>query len=66
MQNSSLEIAWRRVLDGTPSIAGARIAPFLTESYEGFSIDYPDDVERAEAIVARGGADLLRVLEAVN
>ena len=48
-QNSSLEIAWRRVLDGEPSIAGERVAPFFTEGWEGFSIDYPGDFERAEA-----------------
>jgi N-acylneuraminate cytidylyltransferase len=64
-QNSSLEIAWRRVLDGDPSIAGERVAPFLTEGLEGFSIDYPDDVERAELLVARGEAELPRVLEVV-
>lgn len=52
VQNSSLEIAWRRVLDGLPSIAGTRIAPFLTEGSEGFSIDYPEDVERAERLLA--------------
>ena len=54
VQNSSLEIAWRHVLKGRrPSIAGKRVAPFLTEGAEGFSIDYPDDVERAEALVVR-------------
>jgi CMP-N,N'-diacetyllegionaminic acid synthase len=50
VQNSSLEISWRHVLDGdTPSISGSRVAPFFTEGVEGFSIDYPDDVVRAEA-----------------
>jgi len=29
------------VLAGSPSIAGSRVAPFLTEGHEGFSIDYP-------------------------
>jgi CMP-N,N'-diacetyllegionaminic acid synthase len=61
VQNSSLEIAWRRVLDGSPSIAGDRVAPFSTEGYEGFSIDYPDDVERAERLVAAGLAELPRL-----
>lgn len=59
VQNSSLEIAWRRVLDEVPpTIAGHLIAPFLTEGYEGFSIDYPDDVVRAEKLVAAGEAIL--------
>ena len=54
VQNSSLEIAWRSVLDGPrPSIAGDRLAPFLTDETEGFSIDYPDDVARAELLVGR-------------
>jgi N-acylneuraminate cytidylyltransferase len=62
VQNSSLEIAWRHVLEGgRPEIGGERIAPFLTEGWEGFSIDYPEDVERAEVAVARGDATLPRV-----
>jgi CMP-N,N'-diacetyllegionaminic acid synthase len=66
VQNSSLEIAWRSVLDGDPSIAGERIAPFFTEGFEGFSIDYPDDVERAEQFVVSGDAELPGVREAVR
>lgn len=59
VQNSSLEIAWSHVLGGPrPEIAGARIAPFLTEGWEGFSIDYPEDVAAAERAVERGEAVL--------
>jgi CMP-N,N'-diacetyllegionaminic acid synthase len=62
VQNSSLEIAWRRVLEGEqPEIGGGRIAPFLTEGWEGFSIDYPEDLERAERAVALGEAALPRI-----
>jgi CMP-N,N'-diacetyllegionaminic acid synthase len=51
VQDSSLEIAWTRIVaDG--EIAGRRVAPFFPEGHEGFSIDYPDDLERAEAIAA--------------
>ncbi len=50
------------MLEGEPSIAGARVAPFLTEGAEGFSIDYPDDFERAEALLASGEAELPRAL----
>lgn len=58
-QNSSLELAWRHVLDGPrPTISGTRVAPFLTEPLEGFSIDYPEDLTRAEALVASGQARL--------
>jgi hypothetical protein len=65
VQNSSLEIAWRHVLEGEPSIAGERVAPFFTEGAEGFSIDYPGDLERAERLLAAGEAELPRVLEPV-
>ncbi len=59
VQNSSLEIAWAHVLAGPrPEIAGQRIAPFITEGWEGFSIDYRDDVEVAEHALSRGGAAL--------
>ncbi len=59
VQNSSLEIAWRSVLDGPrPSIAGERVAPFLTEGVEGLSIDYPEDVVEAERLVSAGLAEL--------
>jgi N-acylneuraminate cytidylyltransferase len=67
VQNSSLEIAWSRVLEGdAPSIAGDRVAPFLTEGLEGFSIDYPEDVETAERIVARGEGELPSVEAALS
>jgi CMP-N,N'-diacetyllegionaminic acid synthase len=59
VQNSSLELAWSRVLDPPlPTISGARVAPFFTEGWEGFSIDYPEDVERAEHALERGEATL--------
>jgi CMP-N,N'-diacetyllegionaminic acid synthase len=62
VQNSSLEIAWRRVLDGDrPTIAGDRVVPLLTVGSEGFSIDYPDDVAYAERLVADGEAELPRI-----
>jgi len=64
VQNSSLELAWSRVLEDEPSIAGLRVAPFLTEGAEGFSIDYPEDFERAEALLASGEAELPRIEQA--
>jgi N-acylneuraminate cytidylyltransferase len=62
-QNSSLEIAWTRVLADAGSISGRRVAPFLTEGAEGLTIDYPDDFERAETLVARGEAELPPILQ---
>jgi CMP-N,N'-diacetyllegionaminic acid synthase len=67
VQNSSLEIAWRRVLEGgMPEIAGPRVAPFMTEGWEGFSIDYPEDLDAAERAVAAGVAQLPVVRLAVE
>lgn len=51
VQDSSLEIAWTRlVADG--EIAGTRVVPFFPEDEEGISIDYPDDLGRAERLAA--------------
>jgi CMP-N-acetylneuraminic acid synthetase len=61
VQNSSLEIAWTRLLRDDRSIAGRRVAPFFTEGLEGFTIDYPDDLARAEQLVASGEAELPRI-----
>jgi CMP-N,N'-diacetyllegionaminic acid synthase len=58
-QNSSLELAWSHVLrDPVPTISGRRVAPFFTEGWEGFSVDYPGDLEAAERAVAAGDAAL--------
>lgn len=58
VQNSSLEIAWSRVVTEARDIAGARVAPFLTEPTEGFTIDYPDDWDQAERWAARAEVPL--------
>lgn len=59
VQNSSLEIAWSHVLEGpVPTISGTRVAPFFTVGLEGFSIDYPADLDHAQQVVARGEATL--------
>ena len=59
VQDSSLEFAWARVALQAGTIAGERVAPFFPEGEEGFSIDYPEDWERAERM-----ARLLPELEA--
>jgi len=58
VQNSSLEIAWSRVVAETDSIAGHVLVPFHTEGAEGFSIDYEDDWWLAERMISRGEAVL--------
>jgi CMP-N,N'-diacetyllegionaminic acid synthase len=59
VQNSSIELAWAHVLGSPlPTISGDRVAPLFTEGWEGFSIDYPEDVERAERAIQLGEAVL--------
>jgi N-acylneuraminate cytidylyltransferase len=67
VQNSSLEMAWRHVLDGPrPTISGERIAPFFTAGTEGFSIDYPQDFDLAEWLITRRAVELPAAFEAVR
>ncbi|MBA2764384.1 MAG: acylneuraminate cytidylyltransferase family protein [Thermoleophilaceae bacterium] len=61
VQDSSLEIARVRAVYEHGSISGERVLPFLSRGAEGFSIDYPDDWERAEALIASGEARLPEV-----
>jgi N-acylneuraminate cytidylyltransferase len=58
LQDSSLEMAWMIALRRDDSIAGERVAPFLTRGAEGFSLDYPEDWQRAEEMIADGRAGL--------
>jgi len=52
VQNASLEIAWTRVVFEKRSIAGEEIVPFFTEGYEGLDINYKQDWQLAEELVA--------------
>lgn len=61
IQDSSLEVARVRAVQEQGSISGERVLPFLSRGVEGFSIDYPDDWERAEALIASGEARLPEV-----
>ena len=58
VQNSALELAWTRVVAETGTREGRVLAPFVTEGFEGFSIDYDEDWRRAEELVASGEAAL--------
>jgi CMP-N,N'-diacetyllegionaminic acid synthase len=64
VETPALEIAWRRVLDGHPSSRSPeRVAHFAVEGIEAFSLECPDDFDRAERLVERGEASLPRILE---
>jgi N-acylneuraminate cytidylyltransferase len=58
VQNASLEIAWTRVVFERRSIAGDVMVPFITEGYEGFDINDPQDWMVAERLIADGAAQL--------
>jgi CMP-N,N'-diacetyllegionaminic acid synthase len=58
VQNSALEIAWTRVVDETGTREGSVVAPFLTQGFEGLNIDDEDDFARAEALLAKGLAQV--------
>lgn len=57
-QDASLEIAWSRVALEQNSIAGESIIPFISEGYEGFDINEPDDWWMAERLLATNSAVL--------
>lgn len=58
VQNASLEIAWRRTVAETGSIAGHTILPFFTERYEGYDVNDPRDWWYAEYLLSTGEASL--------
>jgi N-acylneuraminate cytidylyltransferase len=58
VQNASLEIAWTRVVMERRTIAGDTVVPFLTEGYEGFDINDPNDWMVAERLLAEGTVTL--------
>lgn len=64
VQNASLEIAWCRVVRDTGTIAGAVLAPFLTEGVEGFDVNDARDWWYAEHMIDRGEAQLPAVEQA--
>jgi CMP-N,N'-diacetyllegionaminic acid synthase len=65
VQNSALEIAWTRVaLRDGGDIAGERVVAYLSDPATGFSIDYPEDFDAAERMMASGEATLPEVAQA--
>lgn len=58
VQNASLEIAHTYVVYSIGNISGNKILPFFTQSYEGFDINYPEDLREAEYLIESGLAKL--------
>ena len=61
VQDSSLEIAHVSIVVEQHSISGRRIAPFISQDHEGFSIDHPIDWILAEHLVDTGAASLVEI-----
>lgn len=57
-QDASLEIAWSHVPLEQHSIAGESIIPFISQGYEGFDINEPEDWWIAEKLIVSGQATL--------
>lgn len=53
-QNASLEIAWRKTVEDTNTIAGDKVYPFFTEGYEGYDLNSMEDWDYAEYLVKTG------------
>jgi N-acylneuraminate cytidylyltransferase len=51
-QDASLEMAWSSVVFEKNSIAGEAIIPFVSQGYEGYDINEPDDWWMAERLLA--------------
>ena len=52
VQDASLEIAWSRVALEQHSIAGEEIIPFVSQNFEGFDINEPEELGMAERLLA--------------
>lgn len=60
-QDASLEIAWSRVPLEQNSIAGEAIIPFVSEGFEGFDINEPDDLWMVERLINNKQVELLSI-----
>jgi CMP-N,N'-diacetyllegionaminic acid synthase len=61
VQDASLEIAWTRVPLEQNSIAGEAIIPFVSQDYEGFDINEPEDWWLAERLLGTQEACLPKI-----
>jgi len=62
VQDASLEIAWTRIPLELHSIAGESIMPFVSQGYEGFDINNPEDWWLAERLIVTCEAKLPEIL----
>lgn len=61
VQNASLEIAWSRTVLELGTIAGETIIPFISNGFEGFDINEPEDFLLAQQYLAKGEVTLPKI-----
>ncbi len=61
VQNSSLEMAKTEVVFKYNTREGKILTPFLSNKFESFAIDYPEDMERLENWVTKGVCTLPKI-----
>jgi CMP-N,N'-diacetyllegionaminic acid synthase len=64
VQNASLEFAWSENVFTRGTIAGDVVVPFVTTGFEGFDVNYEEDWQRAEQLIAAGKVTLPPVASA--
>lgn len=60
VQNASLEFAWTKTVLEKNSIAGELVVPFISEQFDGFDINNPDDWVLAQHYLEKEAVELLK------
>ena len=58
VQNASLEIAWTKVIKEFNNISGHRVLSFSSTEFEGFDINYPEDLKSLREALEAGHTSL--------
>ena len=61
VQDASLEMAWSRVALEQHSISGEEIIPFVSQNFEGFDINEPEELGIAERLLATHDVNLPKI-----
>lgn len=62
IQNASLEIIDVENITTHGSLSGSRIMPFISEGYEGFDINEPEDLDQLHSLVSQGKCKLPKII----
>ena len=58
VQNASLEIAWTKIAKEKASIAGESVIPLVSQGFEGFDINEPEDFLLAQKLIDENRVEL--------